>query len=385
MKVLIIGGSGVLSGAVTAQILKEGIEVTLINRGHRKMPSNITLIKADHKNYEYIRSKIKGTYYDAVMDYLCYSDKDIEDSFNLYKDFTKQYFFISSCSVYNMTLPITFTEESPKETKTWSYSINKWHSELKLIELAKNSECKYTIIRPCVTYDDTRIPYGIMPPYGYHWTLCARILSHKPIITWNGGKNFCNMTHVEDFAIGLVGLIGNKKAYNEAFNLCGEETPTFADVIEILSSILGEQAITIDISPEFYAKEFPSRAGEILGARSNNRSNSNQKLKQVVPTFRQNIDIRTGIQRTIEAYIKQDYQRGIDWNFDANTDRIIAKWCKKEGIKIAGMNLHFINYLGTATIENRINYWNERYKECLTIRFLHIIIDILRKIINKIK
>jgi len=54
--------------------------------------------------------------------------------------------------------------------------------------------------------DDTHIPYGISPQYGYHWTLIARILSGKPIIRWNGGINRCNMMRVEDFAVGVIGL-----------------------------------------------------------------------------------------------------------------------------------------------------------------------------------
>ncbi len=150
----------------------------------------------------------------------------------------------------------------------WSYSVNKWASEKHLEILAKKSDTNYTIIRPCVTYGDTRIPYGISPKYGYHCTLVSRILNEKPIIRWNGGVNRCNMTRVEDFAVGVVGLIGNRGAYNEAFNICGDETPSFNEVLNVLSELSGKKVKIVDVTSEFYAQELPNHAGEILGGRS---------------------------------------------------------------------------------------------------------------------
>lgn len=161
----------------------------------------------------------------------------------------------------------------------------RWNGNLSSSTVAAKTDVKYTVIRPCVTYGDTRIPYGISPQYGYHWTLAARILNNKPIIRWNGGINRCNMMRVEDFAVGAVGLIGNPSAYNEAFNICGDETPSFNDVLDCLSELTGKIVKTVDIDSAFYAKEVPQRAGEILGGRSIDSINSNEKIKAAVPSY----------------------------------------------------------------------------------------------------
>lgn len=363
MNVLFIGGTGVLSSAVTIEAIKRGIKVTMVNRGNRmnRIPQGVELIKSDKYDHATIAKGIGDRQFDAVMDYLCYSIPDIEKSFNFYSRYTKQYFFISSCAVYDTRKGGICREDSPKVLPVWGYSVGKWQSEEYLITLAKQSDTKITIIRPCVTYDDTRIPYGISPLYGYHWTLAARILAEKPIITWNEGKNRCNMTRVEDFAVGVVGLIGNPKAYGEAFNLCGDETPSFDEVLKIVSEYLGKEAIKIDISPEFYAEELPMRKGEILGGRAIDAINSNEKLRDAVPEFRQSISIKDGIVKTLNAYKDQKYQRGIDWNFDGDTDRIIRKWCRKHRIDISKYNLHFVDYLNNATSANRWSYLKARY------------------------
>ncbi len=365
MNLLLVGGTGVLSSAVTAEAMRKGIAITMINRGKRRIPEGVELIMADKDDLKTIANALGGRTFDAVMDYLCYTDAQTEKSANFYMKYTKQYFFISSCAVYD-TASLNgqqADEDSKKVLPIWEYSVEKWASEQKIAALFKGTDVNYTIIRPCVTYGDTRIPYGISPAYGYHWTLCARILAGKPIITWNNGKNRCNMTRVEDFAVGVVGLIGNPKAYGEAFNVCGDEAPTFREVLDVLSEYLHKDVVTVDVSSDFYALELPSRAGEILGGRSIDTINSNVKLKAAVPEFKQAVFLKEGISKTLDAYKSKNYQHGIDWRFDADTDRIIKKWCKHKGMSFDKYNLCFIDYLGLASKKDRLIYWVECHKD----------------------
>lgn len=386
MNILIIGGTGVLSTAVTSIALQKGFNVTMINRGNRPIPNGVVHIKADKDDFKLIEERLGSKFFDAVMDFLCYTDGQTQKSVDFYSKYTKQYFYISSCAVYN-TQKINgwSNEDSPKVLPIWQYSVEKWASEQKLVSLLKDSDVKYTIIRPAVTYGDTRIPYGISPNYGYHWTLCARILANKPIIRWNGGNNRCNMTRVEDFAEGVVGLIGNPKAYNEAFNVCGDETPSFNEVLDTLSELLKHKVTTVDVTSEFYAAEIPNRAGEILGGRSIDALNCNDKLKAVVTSFKQTISLKEGISMTLNAYKQQNYEYGIDYKFDADTDRIIKKWCKKNNHDYKKYNLGFIDYLGTAKFKDKLSYWLEFYKRNLLVRVVVFGLIIFSKIINKVR
>ena len=382
MNILIVGGTGVLSSAVTAEALHQSIKVTMVNRGNRTIPQGVEHIKADKNDLNYISQKLINRKFDAIIDFLCYTDEQTEKSVHFYTQYTKQYIYISSCAVYDTEFlhGQLADEESKKELAIWKYSIDKWASEQKLMQLFKGKQAHYTVIRPCVTYGDTRIPYGISPRYGYHWTLCARILSGKPIIRWNGGINRCNITRVEDFAVGVIGLIGNPKAYNEAFNICGDETPSFNEVLEGISKALEHPITIVDLPSEFYANEIPSRAGELLGGRSIDAINSNIKIKSIVPSFRQNISLNKGIRMTIDSYKSQNYQLGIDWKFDADTDRIIKKWCKINEIDSRSYNLKFMDYLGNASMVDKIVYWKEFYKENKFILYILRVLNLLHRI-----
>jgi nucleoside-diphosphate-sugar epimerase len=385
MKLLLVGGTGVLSTAITQEALKKNIEVYMINRGHRMefIPPNVHLLKADIKNRKQVLSLLQDMHFDAVIDCICYTEKDIEYSFNLFKDKTVQYFFISSCAVYNKVIDGVCEEDSPKVFPVWEYSVNKNKCEDFLIRLANANQINYTIIRPAVTYGNTRIPYGITPPYGYHWTIVERILHGKPVITWNNGENRSNITHVDDFAVGVIGLLGNQQAYNEAFNIVGDETPSWKNVLDILSNLLNVEVRTIDIPSEYYAKEIPSRKGEILG-RSMSRVHSNKKIKSTVKDFKQNISLKDGLKKTLDYYQSHNYIYGIDYTFDADTDRIIAKYAKRNGISRKDMNLHFIDYLHSNNPNDKYNYFICRNKDCIVIKLFILFKRIIKKIATKL-
>jgi nucleoside-diphosphate-sugar epimerase len=387
MKLLLVGGTGVLSTAITQEALKNDVEVYMINRGYRQelIPKGVHLLKSDIHDEKMVTSMIEDLFFDAVIDCICYTEKDLKYSFNLFKNRTKQYVFISSCAVYNTEICNVCEEDAPKILPIWKYSVDKNKCEDLLIELANVHHVNYTIIRPAVTYGNTRIPYGIMPPYGYHWTIVERILHGKPVITWNNGENRGNITHVNDFAVGVVGLLGNEQAYNDAFNIVGDETPSGKEVLDVLSELLEKKVTTFDIPSEYYAKEIPSRKGEILGGRSINAICSNRKIKSAVNGFKQNISLKEGLKMTIEYYKAHNYIYGIDYTFDADTDRIIAKYIKQHKLPVNDMGLQYIDYLNERNIKNRLTYIMIRHKDNFAVRYILYIIRKIKSIVRKIK
>lgn len=384
MKLLIVGGTGVLSYAVVLAALKKGFSVTCINRGKSKnqtLPSSVNIITADYRNKELVLEKLKGQHYDAVIDVLCMKESDIEYSLTLFKDFCYQYFFISSCAVYNKGKgDYECTENSELINPVWEYSINKVKCEKALIRLAKEYGVTYTIVRPAVTYGDTRIPYGITPSYGYHGTIIQRILHHKPIILWDNGEAYSTITHVDDFAVGLVGLLGNPKAYNQAFHIVGDERYHWKDVLDTLGEVLGVTPVYFNLSKEQYANEIPHRRGELLGGRGISQLLDNSKIKNAVSDFKTTITLREGLIRTVNYYQSHAYIKGIDWNFDADTDRIIKKWCKQHNEDWRKYNLGFVDYLGTATMHDRMIYWREFNKENYFVKIINFVLRAARKI-----
>lgn len=382
MKLLLIGGTGVLSSSVVNEAVKQGFDITIVNRGKKRnsIPQNVTLIKADYRNETLMKSKLQGMHFDTVIDFICYNPNQIEYSIKLLHHVADQYVFISTTCVYNTKIPGIKNEDSEKVLKEWDYSVNKWKCECYLQEQSKILGFNYTIVRPCITYDDTRIPYGIMPLYGYHWTLCSRILQGKPILRWNGGTTRWNMMRVEDFAVGLVGIIGKQEAYGEAYNICGDDFYTWNDVIGVLEDCLGKKAVLFDLKSEEYQEFYPNRKGEIIG-RSLDSIVNNAKIKRIVPEFKTTYSLKDGLSKTIAAYRDQNYQLGIDWIYDAVTDRIVYLLLKRKGLDSQKYKLGFVDYLGSATANDKRIFWLEFHRYNVLVKTYLFV----NRIINKIK
>ena len=351
---LVVGGTGVISFAVVSEALKRGFRITCINRGKKKkkkLPSEVEIIKADYRDKILVEQKLSNRFFDVVIDVLCYTEEDIDYSVSLFKDRCEQYIFFSSCAVYNKgNGDYECTENSPLINPIWQYSIDKVKCELRLISLAQEYNFNYTIVRPAVTYGNTRIPYGVTPPYGYHGTIIQRIIHHKPIILWDEGSAISTITRVEDFAIGLVGLLGNKRAYNDVFHIVGDERHTWKDVIDYVGEILNIKPVYCSITKEQMAEEMPERKGEILGGRGINQLLNNSKIKSIVPEFKTNIPLKKGLEMTVNYYMNHNYLNGIDFRFDGLWDRISKKYNGSCG------NIEYIDYMNNARFIDKVIY-----------------------------
>lgn len=391
MKVLIIGGTGTLSSPIVDECIRLDYDVTMINRGKRNRFINpkAELIKCDINDEDALKGFLKDRRFDCCIDFLVFNEQQLQKSLRVFTEscHTKQYIFISSAQVYNTSNKGVKEEDTSELTQPlWSYSINKVKCEKLLKDYCNTKKINYTIIRPGVTYGDTRIPYGMDPKRGKHWTMIERIKAGKPIITWNNGENMLNLTHVDDFAIGAVGLIGNKMSYNEAFNVVGDYIYSWKEVLETIGKIINQNVKTIDIPVDYYASELNEYVrGRLKGGRAQDLCCSNKKLKSVVPEFKTNITLEEGIKKTINFYRKNGFCDGFDYVWDAECDRIISGYCSKNNHPIN--NIRFVQYNKCSLKESlflKLDYNIEFYKGStkgrLLKRFKNYITTILRKI-----
>src|SRR6185295_6599426 len=127
MKVLFIGGTGIISTACTRLAVEHGIELFLLNRGnHPDLPAGATSLIADIRDPEASARALAGHRFDAVVNWVAYRPEDIERDLALFRDKTRQYIFISSASAYQK--PVShywITEDTPLATPYWDYSRNK--------------------------------------------------------------------------------------------------------------------------------------------------------------------------------------------------------------------------------------------------------------------
>lgn len=220
MRALLIGGTGIISMAITRLLAeKPEWELYLLNRGTRsaELPEGVKVIQADINNEEETAKALGDMTFDVVGEFIGFVPAQLERDFRLFEGRTKQYIYISSASAYQKPLSdYRITESTPLANPYWEYSRNKIACEEYLMKMYRENGFPVTIVRPSHTYDERSVPLGVHGSKG-SWQVIRRMLDGKPVIIHGDGTSLWTMTHNSDFAKGYVGLMGNLHAIGETY------------------------------------------------------------------------------------------------------------------------------------------------------------------------
>lgn len=327
MKVLMIGGTGTISMAITRLLCQTGWEVYLLNRGSRReeMPGAVHWIQADMNEEAAVQKAIQGLQFDCVCQFIGFEPWQVERDIRLFSGKTKQYLYTSSASAYHKPgADYRITEGTTLANPYWQYSRNKIACEEVLMKAYREQQFPVTIIRPSHTYDNRSVPLGVHGDKGSFQVL-KRMLEGKPVIIHGDGTSLWTMTHNTDFAKGYVGLMGNPHAIGEAFQITNDETLTWNQIYSTIARCLG-----VELKPYYVSSYFLAATGkyDMLGSLIGDKANSvvfdNRKLKNAVPDFRPTVRFEQGVAEAIANVMAHPELQREDPAFDAWCDQVIA-------------------------------------------------------------
>jgi len=328
MKILFIGGTGIISTAISKKLIESGEhELYLINRGNRNdcLPCGFKSLVCDINDEAAASKLLEGMEFDAVADFIAFVPSQLERDFRLFSGKTKQFIFISSASAYQKPLSdYKITEGTPLSNPYWEYSRNKIACEDYLMKMYRENGFPITIIRPSHTYDDRSIPLGVHGSKG-SWQVAKRMLEGKPVIIHGDGTSLWTMTHNTDFADAFIGLLGNIHAIGESVQITSDESLTWNQIYHAIADALG-----VTLKPYYVPSDFLAKCsdydftGGLIGDKANSVVFDNSKLKRLVPEFTAKIRFDRGIKMMIENVLSNKSLQTEDPEFDAWCDRVIA-------------------------------------------------------------
>ncbi|HOO14640.1 MAG TPA: SDR family oxidoreductase [Candidatus Marinimicrobia bacterium] len=323
MKVLFIGGTGIISSACSQLAIERGIELYLLNRGQsfRPIPKGAHHLQADIRVRESVKAAIGKMNFDSVVEWVAYTPDQIESDLESFKGRTEQYVFISSASAYQKPpkkLPIT--EETPLDNPYWEYSRNKIACEKRLLKAFQEEQFPITIVRPSHTYDCTSLPME------GRYTVVNRMRQGKQVIVHGDGSSLWVLTHHRDFARGFLGLLGNPKTIGESFHITSDELLTWNQIFEIIAEAAGTQAEIVHVPSEVIARYDAEWGDSLLGDKMHSVIFDNSKIKRFVPDFKATIPFKQGAKEIIEWYDADPSRKIIDANIDLLIDKLIRRF-----------------------------------------------------------
>ena len=326
MRVLFIGGTGIISTASTRLAAECGIELTLLRRGqrHADVPAGVRTISADIGDEAAVAQALAGEKFDTVVDWIAFTPEQIERDIRLFRDRTDQYIFISSASAYQRPVSnYLITESTPLANPFWQYSRDKIACELRLMQEYRESGFPVTIVRPSLTYGDTQIVLAVNS-WQKSYTAVDRMRRGKKVIVPGDGSSLWVITHNSDFAQGLVGLLGHAQAIGHAFHITGDEVLTWDQIYSITARAAGVEPLLVHIASEFLGACRPDFVGSLTGDKSSSVVFDNSKIKRFVPGYCARVPFAEGMARTIAWFDADPARRVIDEEADAAWDNIVA-------------------------------------------------------------
>ena len=326
MKILFIGGTGTISTAISRQLLREGHELFLINRGNRTVfaGENFHQLKGDINDIPGVKELLGDLSFDVVADFIAFTPDHLERDYELFAGRAKQFMFISSASAYQKPLSdYRITEGTPLSNPYWEYSRNKIACEGYLMKQYREQGFPVTIVRPSHTYDERSIPLGVHGKKG-SWQVARRILEGKKVIIHGDGTSLWTMTHNSDFARAFIGLMGNLRALGEAVQITSDETLTWNQIYAAIAAALGRELKAVHISSEFLSSGgLYDFAGGLIGDKANSVVFDNGKLKRLVPGYSAKVRFDQGIAETVKNVLAHGELQREDPEFDRWCDAVI--------------------------------------------------------------
>ncbi len=331
MRVLLIGGTGIISTDITLLAAQRAdVDLYILNRGNlpQFIPHGVTHIRADINDAATVREGVRGLQFDVVADFISYGVGALEHKLDLFRGHCGQYIFISSTAAYRP--PLTFRVQTEANSATgnpfWRYGMEKTRCEERLAEEHAQSGLRYTIVRPAYTYNNIRILHPYTINHRRSWTLAQRLLDGRPYVLHDDGQQLCTATHASDFAKAFVGLWGNPAAMNEDFHITSSEYVTWRRSAELTAQILGVTPIFCFVPAEKLFVELDQSAGEKIMATAQHAVYDSAKVRRAVPEFVCATPFPEGLRRTLKFYLDNPEYQKIDEKWDSDFDRIVAKY-----------------------------------------------------------
>jgi nucleoside-diphosphate-sugar epimerase len=113
MRVLVLGGTGFVGGAVVAEAVRRGWSVSVLNRGlHGTVPDGVRRLRGDRTAPDGLAA-LAGTQWDVVVDTWDGAPRAVLDSARALVDSAASYVYVSSRSVYRQPVALGADESAP--------------------------------------------------------------------------------------------------------------------------------------------------------------------------------------------------------------------------------------------------------------------------------
>lgn len=326
MKILILGGTGVISRSIVDELLKKNHEVTVFNRGTRSLPfqKDIQVLTGDRSDRSRFEDEMRRRTFDVVIDMICFNEADARSTIRAFRGNAGQIMVTSSVAAYKrpyQTVPTVEAAELLWDDPAFPYAFHKAEMERALQDAIEKEKTPVTIVRPSLTFGPGAANVGILRQ---NYGIVDRILKGKPLVMFGDGSTSWSFTFVPDLARGFAALAGNPKAIGEAFHVTSDFRNVWEDLYRAFGRIVGIEPKIVHISSEVLFRAAPSLCNHLYYEKTYAGLFDNSKIKSIAPEYQATITLDEGVRMLYDWFVTE--AKTVDPVKDALEDRLVSAY-----------------------------------------------------------
>lgn len=330
MRILIIGGTGLISTPITRALLQRGDEVTLFNRGQSSRKAQVPegapdgsarILHGDRRDFERFETQMRAEKpFDCVIDMVAYQPEDAHSAVRAFAARCAQFIFCSTVDVYAKPASRYPTRDDEPYGALNDYGRKKVVIETVLREAHERGDFALTILRPAHTYDDGgALIHGFG---GGVWS--ERLREGRPIIVHGDGTSLWSQAHAEDVGAAFVAAAGNAQTFGQSYTVTNEEAHPWTWLYQIAAQQMNAPEPSFVFIPTRNLQQLaPDWAVNVADNFSGHNIFDCSAAKRDLG-YRTTIDFRAGARRVLARMNTQPDTN--HQNSNARYDRIVQKW-----------------------------------------------------------
>lgn len=351
-RILLLGGTGAMGEHLTRILAEQGDDVYVTTRSCRLSERNITYVQGNAHEITFINDLLRESW-DAIVDFMVYNTDEFRVRVSQLLKATKQYIFISSARVYGPTTSSDelINEETPRlldmikdeeYLNTDEYALSKARQENILHEAGCNN---WTIIRPYITFSETRLQLGVLEKEDWLW---RAMNGYSIVFSKDIASHYTTLTYGYDVSRGIAGLIGLPAALGEVYHITTDEAYKWEEILEVylhvLDKYLGHRPKVV-MTDKCLNLRFPAMQFQVKYCRLFDRRFDNSKIRLAVPTLRFK-NTRDEIESCLGTFLESPLFSSPALLLNAQMDRVTGERMR--------LNIY-------STLKSRLKYLVARY------------------------
>jgi nucleoside-diphosphate-sugar epimerase len=340
MRVLVIGGTGLISTGIVKALLARGHEVTVFNRAKRKsrLPEGVTYLQGDRKDYPAFESAMREIECDAVIDMIAFAPEDTLSAIRAFRGRVRHFIHCSTVCTYGVTLTRLPADEEEPLRPISAYGRNKVACDQALLEAYRDDGFPATIFKPSHTYG----PGGpLIRQLGHDPYFIDRLRQGKPVIVAGDGGTLWQSLYCDDAGVGFAAAVGSETTFGQVYNIVGREVITWDEYHRRLASAIGCDIKIVHVPSDLLVAIAPERYRGLNEIFRYHGVYSAAKLREHVPEFRTTVSWEEGVRRNVawmddEGLIKNSDEDDLEDRIIAGMDRLREELTAGAGVSPGG-------------------------------------------------